>query len=173
MAAVKILAIDPGTTHSGYVVYETETNTVPEFTDEIDNMELAAKIASPWLNDIAEFAVEYVKSYGMPVGDSVFRTQYFVGYFLAIFQIYSGNKPAHCFYRDTILAHHCGVVKAKDKNLKIVICERFNEPTHPKRPKGPLKGMKDHAWSALAVALTRADGRIGVNYYWEKEQCAD
>ena len=161
-----ILGIDPGTIFSGYVVLDTAKKSLLDFTHEIENSALALKITSSWVHGIDECAIEYIASYGMPLDDLTLRTQYYVGYFAATFQIYSRNRPVHLFYRKTILANLCGTSKAQDKNVKASLCNKFGEPCYPKRPVGALRGVKDHAWSALAVAQTRAEGVIGVNYTW-------
>ena len=166
-----ILAIDPGPVTSGYVCYVTSTNEphrILDWADEIPNTELAQKIALiPYQGFHAdELAIEYIASYGMLLDDRTLRTQYYVGYFSALFQAYTQGRPVHCFYRKTILTALCGSAKAKSTNLKSAICNLFDEPAPPKRPKGPLKGLTHHAWDALAVALTRGLGHVGINHTW-------
>jgi hypothetical protein len=49
--------------------------------------------------------------------------------------------------------HLCGNQQAKDKNIRQALLDKVG-PVGVKKTPGPCYGVKSHAWSALAVAVT-------------------
>jgi len=159
---VRILAIDPGTTQSGWVVYDSELNTVEDAGHD-DNYEMLHMIkwkCTPCL------AIEMIACYGMPVGASTFETCVWIGRFWQKFQE-SDYSRLDLVYRKDVKLHLCGSLQAKDGNVRQALLDKF-EPsgggatpqigTKPKQ--GPLyavRGHDGHAWAALAVAVTFAE----------------
>lgn len=75
----RILAIDPGTTESAYVLLEAETLRVLDKA-KVDNWTLLRNLRSnPDFK--VPLAMEMVASYGMPVGAEVFETFTWIGRF--------------------------------------------------------------------------------------------
>lgn len=147
-----ILAIDPGTTESGWCVYDgsrvvgsgVETN--GELLDMISN--------SP----CTRLCIEMFASYGMAVGREVFETCVWIGRFQ---QAWKDPDSVELVYRKTVKSHLCGSIKAKDSNVRQALLDKFPRTGGGKIPQigtkalpGPLYGVTSHAWSALAVAVT-------------------
>lgn len=148
-----ILAIDPGTTQSGWCVL-------------LDGNRVTASGVSP-NNDVArmiadhaayDLAIEMIASYGMAVGKEVFETCVWIGRFM---ECYYDPDRVRLVYRRDVKMHLCGNTKAKDTNIRQAIIDLFPATGGGKTPQigvknqpGPLFGVSSHAWPALGVALT-------------------
>jgi len=153
-----VLAIDPGTRESGVVVYSRRRVTMSAI---MDNEELLVALRGPHelhshLSEGSHLAIEMIASYGMPVGADVFQTCVWIGRFIE-----GWSLPHTLVFRKDVKMCLCGTMKAKDANIRQALIDRF-EPTGggktpqigTKKQKGPLFGVKAHAWAALAVAVT-------------------
>ena len=147
-----LACVDPGTTHSGFVVF----NGIDVlFADShVDNEALLHMLASKGTYD--HMAIEMVASYGMAVGKSVFETVFWIGRFVQAF----GGSKATRVYRKDVKLWLCGTPRAKDANVRRAVLDMFPqtgggaEPAKGIKSKpGPLYGVKSHAISALAVGL--------------------
>lgn len=155
--SITVLGVDPGTEESGYALYDPENNTV-EYAGIADNRELESLIPSEFAAD--RYACEWVESFGMPVGKEIFETVHFIGRL----------STRTLFYRVTrkeVKLHLCNSARAKDKNIRQAILDRFEPTGGGKTPQigtkskpGPLYGMSSHKWSALAVAITFAETKL-------------
>jgi Holliday junction resolvasome RuvABC endonuclease subunit len=139
----KIIGIDPGTTQSGWVVFDGEC--VVE-CGVADNEELLSMIYCRDEFDELPLAIEMIASYGMPVGKEVFETCVWIGRFMQAAQQPDSVKLV---YRKDVKIHLCGTSKAKDANIRQAVIDLFQ-----KSKRGPLYGMSTHMWPALAVAIT-------------------
>lgn len=141
-----LLAIDPGTTHSGWVFtrggrpYESG---VSENGEVIDILRTS----------VDPVAIEMIASYGMAVGKEVFETCLWIGRFMQA----AGPERVRLVYRKDVKLHLCGSPRAKDANIRQALIDRWGGKAEAvgtiKKP-GPLYGVKSHAWAALAVAVT-------------------
>jgi hypothetical protein len=146
-----LLAIDPGTTHSGVVwfhhggvldcgVYEN---------DEVLDLMGGGIVGC--------VAIEMIASYGMAVGREVFETCVWIGRFI---ESTCNPESVRLIYRRDVKLHLCGSVKAKDANVRQALIDRWGGKAEAigniKKP-GPLYAVKSHAWAALAVAVTAAE----------------
>lgn len=160
-----ILAIDPGSLESGVVQYNTETMRVSDHVI-LPNADVLAAIHRSWGTD--HIAIEMIGHYGsgMAVGKDVFHACLWIGRFMEAWGHRNGvkNGPANLILRKSIAAHICGSANAGDSNIRRAIIDRY-EPTGggktpqigtKKRP-GPLYGIKEDEWNALAVAITYAE----------------
>ena len=102
-----------------------------------------------------ELAIEMVASYGMAVGKEVFETVRWIGRFQ---QCWRDPDAVRLIYRRDVKLHLCGSPRAKDANIRQALIDQLG-PVGVKREPGPLYGVKSHAWSALAVAVTAQAGR--------------
>jgi hypothetical protein len=155
----RLLAIDPGTTHSGWVrcaLVPGETVHPLAVLDGgvLPNGEMLDYIQGqyhPWV------ALEMIASYGMAVGKEVFETVRWIGRFQ---QACSRPDDVRLVYRKDVKLHLCGNPRAKDANIRQAIIDLYGGKAEAigtvKKP-GPLYGVKSHAWAALAVALTAAE----------------
>jgi len=151
-----ILAIDPGTTQSGWVWLLDGAGV--HNSGVSPNAEVLAMIAD-WHDKIA---IEMIASYGMAVGREVFETCVWIGRFV---QAAKNPDAVRLVYRRDVKLHLCGSPKAKDANIRQALLDIFPRTGGGKTPQvgtksqpGPLYGVSSHAWAALAVAMT-AEGR--------------
>jgi len=156
-----ILAIDPGSEDSAYVVYDLEAARPVEF-QKVRNGELLSRVrgaptsATRWQH-ITHVAIEMIASYGMPVGREVFETCVMIGRFIEAWPI-----EHTLVYRRDVKLHLCGQARAKDPNVRQALIDRFgpgkDKAIGTKKQPGPLYGVTSDVWAALAVAVTFADG---------------
>lgn len=152
-----ILAIDPGTTQSGYCVYECGQVTTSGVKDNVEMLAFVESAAR--FRHVQYLAIEMVASYGMAVGAETFRTVWWTGRFAERWSAKSGRLPVEVFRKDVKL-HLCGTTKAKDKNIRQALIDRYGgeggkeAAVGRKATPGPLYGVRSHIWPALAVAIT-------------------
>ena len=153
-----LLAIDPGTTESAYVILDDELKPI-EFkkTGNQDVLDMIyATVGDMWID---HFAIEMVASYGMAVGKEVFETCVWAGRFVeAAKHIPKMNR----IYRKEEKSNLCGSMKAKDSNIIQALVDRFatGKPNHgkgTKKEKGWFYGFSKDVWQAYAVGVTYAD----------------
>ena len=143
-----LLAIDPGTTHSGVVLY----NGAPVTAGVQDNHDVLLLIA----DHRGPVAIEMIASYGMAVGKEVFETCLWIGRMVQV----AGPDRVRLVYRKDVKMHVCGSPRAKDANIRQALIDRWGgkaEAVGTVKQPGPLYAVKSHAWAALAVAVTAAE----------------
>lgn len=154
---MRILAIDPGNIHSGYVIYDSDKRQVVS-RDKLANANLRREINQTykWADHLA---IEMIASQGMAVGKSVFDTCVWIGRFI---ECWEGSWTQ--VYRHQVKMHMCGHPRAKDANIRQALIDRFPATGGGKVPQigtklnpGPLYGMSGDMWAALAVAITYAE----------------
>ena len=154
---MRILAIDPGNTESGYAFIE-----MPEFKlidfGKAENHTLVNTCG--WLIPSTDaVAIEMVASYGMPVGKDVFETCVWIGRFTQMLQ---GMNPSYVYRKDEKMTL-CGSMKAKDSNIKQELINRYAKHDF-KSGKGTKKnpdtfyGVAKDVWQAIAVGVTYYEG---------------
>lgn len=143
-----ILAIDPGTTESGWVTFSSDGCVIA--SGVLENVELLREIGSGGIGTADEMAIEMVASYGMAVGKEVFETCVWIGRFV---QAWRNPESARLVYRRDVKLHLCGSPRAKDANIRQALIDLLG-PQGTKKAPGPTYGVKSHAWAALAVAVT-------------------
>jgi hypothetical protein len=160
---VRILAIDPGTKQSGVVLYDSDTRSVvmSGVHPNEDVLELFILDARERAN--TSLAIEMIGNYGMAVGKTTFETCVWIGRFIQAWcESDNDIDTSEIFvYRSEVKMHLCNSVRAKDKNIRQAMIDMFPPTGGGKTPqvgtkgkRGPLYGVKSHAWSALAIALT-------------------
>jgi hypothetical protein len=155
---MKILAIDPGNEQSAWCTFEDGT---PRAFLKEPNQTLLTRMA---LADFRgyDLAIEMVASYGMPVGREVFETCVWIGRFVQ--EWHSARLGNYTFvYRKDVKLHLCGQSRAKDANIRQALIDRYggrDKAIGKKSAPGPLYGISADVWSALAVAVTYADGAV-------------
>jgi hypothetical protein len=156
----RILAIDPGTTESGWVLYEvcSTLNLAGRVLDSgVCKNHMMLDMVWNWQYQDA-LAIEMIASYGMPVGREVFETCVWIGRFV---QAWYQPSAVKLVYRKDVKLHLCGSPRAKDPNVRQALIDRFPATGGGKVPQigtkgrpGPLYGVSSHAWPALGVAVT-------------------
>jgi hypothetical protein len=156
---MKILAIDPGTTESAYVIMDRETYKPLEF-GKIDNEQLMLNIQD-WNNSnhIDKSCIEMISSYGMAVGKEIFETVFWIGRFYE--ELNNDNEPTR-IYRKDVKMNLCNTTRAKDGNVMQALIDRFAYNV-PNRGKGYKKspawfyGFKADIWQAYALGVSYLD----------------
>ncbi|AGO47483.1 Holliday junction resolvase [Cellulophaga phage phi19:3] len=165
---MKILAIDPGTLKSGWVLYDTKTH---EILDKgvTDNFGLKLWIKSNvGENTFDATAVEMIASYGMAVGREVFETCLYIG---QIMQLMDDNHiPCDLVFRRDVKQAICNNGKAKDPQIRQALIDQFPKTGGGAKPQignkkqpGRLYGVTSHIWAALGVAITFAKKKTNTN----------
>lgn len=159
---MRILAIDPGTSKSAWVLWCDEQEKILNMGIE-ENGALTERLHahSDAQDPHVHIAIEMVASYGMPVGKEIFETCVWIGVFLRSLSK-SDCIHDHFVYRKDVKLNLCGSVKAKDANIRQALIDRFGEPGSKKNP-GKLYGVSKDLWSALAVAVCYSDIRKQLN----------
>ena len=141
-----LLAIDPGTVQSGWCVIVdglVVNSGVEPNGDALDRVKWAA-------SGDCSLAIEMVASYGMPVGKEVFETVRWIGRFQ---QAHFDPEAVQLIYRRDVKLYLCGNVRAKDPHVWQALIDKLG-PVGTKANPGPLYGVRSHARSAVAVAVT-------------------
>lgn len=146
-----VLAIDPGTTSSAYVVY-CEPMIIEHAI--VENQELLDRIRFEHFNSVDHLAIEMISSYGMTVGAEVFRTCVWIGRFEEAW-----GEPYSELLRRDVKLHVCASPRAKDANIRQALLDRFGARGTKAKP-GATYGLRKDEWQALAVAVTWSDGRL-------------
>lgn len=147
-----ICGIDPGPNSSGCCVWDTEKQYIRAMNAECDNNIIGE--TAEFQGVVEAYIIEDIKSYGMPVGESVFATCKVIGRLQERL-----GSPIMVYKRD-IQLHFCGTTKAKDANIKRVLLDRFGEKG-TKQKKGITYGLKNHAWDAFALCIYYQDVFLG------------
>ena len=141
-----ILAIDPGTTQSGYCLL---VNNKVSASGVQANEDMLRTVRASTADGLA---IEMIASYGMPVGKEVFETCVWIGRFQ---EAWPDLRTTRLVYRRDVKLHLCGSPRAKDANIRQALLDKLG-PVGTKAAPGPLYGVKSHAWAAVAVAVTAA-----------------
>lgn len=146
---MRILAIDPGTDESGWVLFDNGTITASGVSP---NEKMLHQVEMEGYSEIDVLAIEMIASYGMAVGREVFETCVWVGRFQ---QVWRDPGAVKLVYRRDVKLHLCGTSKAKDANIRQALIDLLG-PQGTKKAQGATYGVKSHAWAALGVAVTVA-----------------
>ena len=157
---MRLLAIDPGSTESAYVVVETDEGLVPKWFDKIPNKEM---LQLRHLATAPHLAIEMIGHYGtgMPAGKDVFETCLWIGRFWETSQEakYYNDIEECLVKRATIKTHICGSAKASDANVCQALRDRFGDKGTKKDP-GFFYGFKADVWQCFALAVYVYDTKI-------------
>lgn len=140
----RILAIDPGTTQSGWVNFDDGI----VCSGVMQNEDVLRHVGEA---QATVLAVEMIASYGMPVGAEVFETCVYIGELKREWELKGGRFLR--VYRKDVKMHLCGTPRAKDPNIRQALIDLLGPPGTKREP-GPTFGVKSHAWAALGVAVT-------------------
>lgn len=140
-----VFAIDPGPVQSGWVIFG-DGKVHQSGVD--DNHELLRWVQHGQHCDL--LAIESMQASGMPAGTDHFKTLVWVGRFQ---QAWRDPEAVRLVFRREVKTELCGNQQAKDANVRQAVIDRVGAPGLKAKP-GPTYGVKSHAWSALAVAIT-------------------
>ena len=167
----RLLAIDPAPTKSGIVGLQIERcqhGAAPKvlFAAIVDNLtwQFITVPQRKWWNDyqLSRFfeydhlAIEMVRNYGKIAGDSLFETAKWVGCFEQAWR----PRPFTELYRPAIKLALCQTARCGDPQVRSAIIDRYPKTGGGKTPAvgtkkqpGPLYGIHDDLWAALAVGI--------------------
>ena len=153
-----IIAIDPGSEESAFVLMDRRTCHAEEF-GKVPNEELRDYLRKI-RHKTADMAIEMIASYGMPVGKEVFDTCVWIGRFLEAWESLGGT--AALVYRKDEKLQICGSPRANDATIRQALIDRYayNVPNKGKGTKndpGWFYGFKADIWQAYAVGVTYLD----------------
>lgn len=153
---MKILAIDPGTFRSAFVVM----NGTIQSKGILENKEMYLRLRkSTGTGDI--LAIEFIQSYGMPVGREVFETCAWCG----VFEIVGKEQgwTTKRIARPKVKSFVTGIARAKDADVRRALITKYGGCKKGE----PLGGIHKDMWAALAVADYVLEGlKIGRLEEW-------
>jgi Holliday junction resolvasome RuvABC endonuclease subunit len=139
-----LIAIDPGTFQSAYIVMGTDKKI---FDFDIVENEKMFEICQSCMNN--EAAIEMIRSYGQCVGQEVFDTVKWLGAYWGVFK--RRKIPCDLYFRPDIKSSVCGNPNGDDADVRRHLIMRYGVQGKKKNP-GPTYGIRKDIWSALAVA---------------------
>ena len=155
-----VLAIDPGSTESGYALLKIDGNDIEvRGRGKVPNAEIL-RVMRDTDFFVVDVAIEHVASYGMSVGKEVFDTCVWTGRFIER----ARRDFANCYriYRMEEKMELCHDSRAKDVNIRRALIDRFakhdfERGTGTKKKPDVFYGVSGDVWSAIAVGVTFAE----------------
>jgi len=153
-----ILALDTGTTQTGFCVVSQDTLKPVKF-GKINNEDILTQINL--MPEGSVVVLEQFKSYGMSIGQSTMDAIQWNGRFI--------QRAIDKGFRTDIVARMeekmnlCKNGKAKDSNIRQALIDRFGE-VGTKNAQGWFYGVSKDMWSAIAIAVTWSDREKGANH---------
>ena len=156
-----ILAIDPGNTQSGYVVVEHDGEEIRRVLEagKIENPDVFGLLCTNVTPDGADVAIEMIAGMGMPVGQEVFDTCFWIGRFWEFATTRRHIWNLMKIFRREEKLYLCGCLSAKDKNIRQALIDRYGVVGTKANP-GFFYGFAKDMWAAMAVAVTYFDKYI-------------
>lgn len=154
---MRVLALDPGDTQTGYCFIDVDTLRPLRFGKE-DNQSVLLLVQ---LEAYDLLVSERVASYGMAVGRNVFETCEWVGRYTQ-----ASHAPVVYIYRQEEKLHICHDSRAKDSNIRRALIDRFAQHDL-KNGRGTKKkpdwfyGFKKDVWAAYAAGITYIEKEKG------------
>lgn len=153
---MKILGLDPGSSESAFVIWDTELEEI--LNHSIPNNYLLEKLLEEekLVNQGDVVIIEMFQNFGKKAnaGASIFYSCIFIGKVLKICERLKVKTVL--IPRKTIVSHHTRTVTSSDSTVRRVMLQKFPKGT-AKKP-GVSYGLKEDEWQALAA----------VSYYLEK-----
>lgn len=157
-----LLAIDPGTTQSAWIILapgQSGALWFPASYGITENAELLRRLRGARA-DLSSIVIESIASYGMPVGVEVFDTVRWCGRFQEALE-YRLRRVAFV-PRLEVKQALCRNVRANDSTVRQAVIDRYggSSAKGTKAMPGPLYGIGKDVWAALAVGLAYLDRPI-------------
>ena len=160
-----IFSIDPGNKMTTALASEIDAQKYPShvvFTEVVplrmlrDVRNAAILIEIDKLPKGTTVLIEDIESFGMAVGREVFRTAQWAGRFEE--RAEANGLEVMYVKRSDVKVTLCHNRAAKDGNIRAALIDLYGGTKELaiglKATPGPLYGFADHAWSALAIAVT-------------------
>lgn len=152
-----LIAIDPGTTHSAYVVCrlndQGKIEKILETVAQLPNEEMC-NMFDVFTRPGDQFVIEMISSYGQRVGREVFETCLWIGRFIENILLVSEKEPDLITRHDVKMRLTGKVAGVNDSALRQVVMDLHGGKVAKgtKKNPGPLYNVKADAWQALAIA---------------------
>lgn len=153
-----VLAIDPGSERSAWLVYNSATTGVRAFAKE-PNDALLANLRDGISSEVDLAVIEWMQPRGMPTSAEEMETLWWAGRFAEALHPLRVERLT----RLRVKLRLCGSAKANDSNVRAALIDRFGgiggkaAAVGLKRTPGPLFGISRDVWAALAVAVAYCD----------------
>ncbi len=142
-----LLAVDPGTRESGYVVYDPNNKRILEFgkcTNQNLMLRILAVNARPAL-----VVCEEIRSYGMPVGATTLDTVRFTGRLEQLCLV--EQIPFRLISRQQVKNALKPLPRRNDRDVRAALIKIYGDPGTSKA-RGKTYGITKDVWAALGVA---------------------
>lgn len=149
-----ILAIDPGTEQSAFVLWDGKQ--IGAYGKKPNEDLFSVIFYAP-----GTLAIEFMQSFGMPIGKEVFETIFWIGRFWEHHTERFGDRHKRIrVYRSDVKLHHCGSSRAKDSNIRQALIDKYGKPGKKSSP-GITHGLAGDMWSAFAIATYVSETQKG------------
>jgi Holliday junction resolvasome RuvABC endonuclease subunit len=150
---MNVLAIDPGTVSSGYVIVDSDTFKILD-SGKVCNGQMLTFVYD---KDYDECVIEMMQYYGkfMNAGQETFETCVWIGRFTEAARGVTSGKVMF-LYRTTIKTHITGLASSKDAQVRQCLIDRFGGKG-TKKDKGFFFGINADMFSAFALAVTHIE----------------
>src|SRR5262245_28447040 len=148
-----VLAADPGSEQSAFVLYDTSLRVVLDKTKSPNDKILDFLARCRWPAE--HLAIEMAESFGAKVWGQVFTTVLWTGRF-----VQAWGRAFTLVTRSEVKLALAGSRRAKDGQIRNVLIDRWggkDAALGNKKVPGPLYGITADCWQALAIAVTFAD----------------
>lgn len=154
---MRVLAIDPGTAESAWVLLE-DGLPVSKGTEANEGvLGRVLPLHAPFMDAPDVVVIEEVRSYGMPVGREVLETVKWTGRFQEA-ALRRGLRVEWLGRKDVVLSL-CGSPRGNDATVRRALLDRFGGKGTKSAP-GALYGFSGDEWQALAVACAWHDMQL-------------
>lgn len=166
---MRILAIDPGSERSAFVVFDVESALPIDHGIE-PNEWLVARLRqndSGLTINVDGCVIEWMQPRGMKTSAQEFETLYWIGRFVEAASYGARSTmpwPVDRLTRRKVKEQICGNSIAKDTNVIQALIDIYGgaggkrAAVGVKAAPGPLYGVKADVWQALALAIAFAEG---------------
>lgn len=146
-----ILAIDPGSERSAWVVLDGDAVTA----HGIDANHFALAAVNAYRGAGATIVIEDIEPRQQPLGREVADTLRWIGRF---YQEACLGRDVHLLTRRAVTRHHIdGGTKGADGRIRAALIDRWGG-RDAIRKDGPLHGIRADEWQALALAVAWQEG---------------
>jgi len=166
---MRIFAIDPGNVTSSWVLLDADTNPPTLLDYSLDEPNAAMERHFTPFVQVGAVVIEMVRSYGRPVGESIFETCVWIGRFEQMLER-SGLPRERLFRPEVVKLLGLPGSGSGDRQVRARLLEIYGGKATAlgtKKAPGPLFGVTEDVWAALAVGVAysrkvaREKARVG------------
>ncbi len=149
-----IIAIDPGSEKSALVCWDGKKIEEAYIVENEDILKYLRNSKAQIYQGKHKLIIEQIRCYGMTMGASMIDTVFWSGRFAEVWP-----EDFVLIPRIDVKMHLCHTSRAKKKNTRQAMIDRFGKPPTKKEPNEIYNGFKiaTHLWSAWEMAVTYWD----------------